>query len=339
MTGVSVAALEEVVHLVQDDLGEVERRLDEELRSEVPLVGEIGRYVGASGGKRLRPVLLLLASRLSGYRGERATALAALVELLHTATLLHDDVVDEAPLRRGRASVNGRWGNELAVLLGDFLFSRAMAMALSPDDLRLLKLLSEVTQRMIEGEVLEIERCGDLTLTAEERQDIIRRKTAELFSASLRMGAMVGGASDETERALAGYGLSLGICFQMVDDLLDVSADEKLLGKPVGNDLREGKLTLPVILTLRRAGRPALDSIRAVVEDRGYARVGPREIARLVRESGALDESWLLAERHAEAARRALLRIEPSPYRDALMFLPDFVLGCGLGRRPLVKSR
>jgi octaprenyl-diphosphate synthase len=326
MTAVGVAALEEVVHLVEDDLREVERLLDEELRSELPLVAAIGRHVREGGGKRLRPALLLLACRLSGRRSERATALAAVVELLHTATLIHDDVIDVATRRRGRPSVNGRWGNQLAVLLGDLLFTKAMALTLSADNVRMLRLLSEVMQQMIEGEVLEIERCGDLALTTDERLEIVRRKTAELFSACLRLGAMVGGADDTRERALADFGRSLGICFQMVDDLLDLTAEEARLGKPAGNDLSEGKLTLPVILTLRRAGRPALDGIRAVVEDRGYARVPRGEIARLARESGALDEAWLLAERHAEAARRALVRFEPSPYRDALLCLPDFVL-------------
>ena len=224
----------------------------------MPLVGEIGRYIRDGGGKRIRPALLLLPCRLCGYRGERAILLAAVVEFIHTATLLHDDIIDEATVRRGRRSVNSRWGNDITVLLGDFLYTKSMSMALSQDNLRILRLLSDVTLRMIEGELLEIERNGDLDVSADDHLDIIRRKTAALFSACLRIGGMLGEVGEERERALASYGLNLGICFQMVDDLLDFTADEKVLGKPVANDLREGKLTLPVDLhAAARRGRGA----------------------------------------------------------------------------------
>jgi octaprenyl-diphosphate synthase len=222
--------------------------------------------------------------------------------------------------------VNSRWGNDLTVLLGDFLYTKSMSMALSQDNLRILRLLSDVTLRMIEGEILEIERCADLSVSADDHLDIIRRKTAALFSASLRIGAMLAEAGEAKERALAEYGLNLGICFQMVDDLLDLTADEKVLGKPVANDLREGKLTLPVILTLQRTGKPGLDKIRAVLDDRGFARVPAQEIARLARECGALEEARRLAERYAEAARRELMGFERSPHREALLALPDFIL-------------
>jgi octaprenyl-diphosphate synthase len=322
----SVMGLKDIVRLVEDDLGKVEEVFRTQVRSDVPLVGEIGRYVQEGGGKRVRPALLLLASRLSGYRGERAVTLASTVEFIHTASLLHDDIIDEATTRRGRRSVNSRWGNDITVLLGDFLYTKAMAMALSQDNLRILRLLSDVTLSMIEGEILEIERCADLRVTPDDHIEIIRRKTAALFSASLRIGGMLGELGEAKERALASYGMNLGICFQMVDDLLDLTADEKILGKPVANDLREGKLTLPAIFTLQRTGDDGLEKVRAVLDDRGFARVSAQEIARLARDCGALDEARVLAERYAEQARRDLQPFERSAYREALEALPDFIL-------------
>jgi len=318
--------LKEIVSLVEDDLVKVEALFEEQCRSDVSLVGEIGRYIREGGGKRIRPALLLLACRLCGYRGDRSILLASVVEFIHTATLLHDDIIDEATTRRGRRSVNSRWGNDVTVLLGDFLYTKSMSMALSQDNLKILRLLSDVTLRMIEGEILEIERDADLRMTESAHTDIIKRKTAHLFSACLRIGAILGEVGDERERALASYGLNLGICFQMVDDLLDFTADEKVLGKPVANDLREGKLTLPAIFMLRRGGALAEKRIAAVLEDRGFDRVTPDEIARLARETGALDEARRLAESYADVARRDLLAFDRSPYREALSLLPDFIL-------------
>jgi octaprenyl-diphosphate synthase len=326
VSGRSVADLKEIVQLIEDDLAKVEDFFEEQVRSDIPLIAEVGRYIRDGGGKRIRPALLLLSCRLSGYSGDRAILLAAVVEFIHTATLLHDDIIDQATVRRGRRSVNSRWGNDLTVLLGDFLYTKSMAMALSQDNLRILRLLSDVTLRMIEGEILEIERCADLGVTVDDHLEIIRRKTAALFSACLRIGGMLGEVGEAKERALASYGLNLGICFQMVDDLLDLTADEKVLGKPVANDLREGKLTLPAIFTLQRAGAPGLEKVRAVLDDRGFARVPAHEIARLARDCGALGEARALAERYAEAARRDLQPFERSPYREALAVLPDFIL-------------
>jgi len=322
----SVAGLKEIVALVEDDLAKVEALFQEQVLSDVGLVAEIGRYIQQGGGKRIRPALLLLGSRLCGYRGDRGVLLAAVVEFIHTATLLHDDIIDEATVRRGRRSVNSRWGNDITVLLGDFLYTKSMAMALSQENLPILRLLSDVTLRMIEGEILEIERNGNLDVTEADHLDIIRRKTADLFAACMRIGAILGGVGDEREKALASYGLNLGICFQMVDDLLDFTAEEKTLGKPVANDLREGKLTLPMILLLRKAGRPGIEKIGTVLADRGFGRVSREEIVRLAREHGALDEAQALAETYAEKARRDLAVFDRSPYREALEVLPDFIL-------------
>jgi octaprenyl-diphosphate synthase len=320
------ADLKEIVALVEDDLARVEVLFAEQFRSDVALVAEIGRYVQDGGGKRIRPALLLLACGLCGYRGERAAVLASVVEFIHTATLLHDDIIDQATVRRGRSSVNSRWGNDITVLLGDFLYTKAMSTALSRDNLRILRLLSDVTLRMVEGQLLEIERNGDLAVSDAAHLDIVRRKTADLFSACMRIGGMLADAGDEREAALASYGLNLGICFQMVDDLLDFTADEKVLGKPTANDLREGKLTLPVIFLLRRAGRAGAEMVEAVLADRGFDRVSREELVGLAREAGALDEARALAERYAEAARRDLAGFERSRYREALLSLPDFIL-------------
>jgi octaprenyl-diphosphate synthase len=326
LNGRGVADLKDILQLVEDDLARVEELFQEQVRSDVKLVSEIGRYIQEGGGKRIRPALLLLACRLCGYRGNRAILLASVVEFIHTATLLHDDIIDEATVRRGRRSVNSRWGNDITVLLGDFLYTKSMSMALSQDNLKILRLLSDVTLRMIEGEILEIERNGDLKVNPADHIDIIRRKTADLFAGCMRIGAILGEVGPEREEALAAYGLDLGTCFQMVDDLLDFTAEEKTLGKPVANDLREGKLTLPMIFLLRRAGAPGIDKVSIVLEDRGFGRVSREEIVRLAREHGALDEARGLAEQYAAAARRDLLVFDRSPYREALEALPDFIL-------------
>ena len=324
--GRGVADLKDIVQLVEDDLVQVEQLFEEQFRSDVGLIAEIGRYIREGGGKRIRPALLLLACRLCGYRGPRAILLASVVEFIHTATLLHDDIIDQATTRRGRKSVNSRWGNDITVLLGDFLYTKAMSTALSQDNLKVLRLLSDVTLRMIEGQLLEIERSADLHTSEAQHLDIIRRKTADLFSACVSIGAILGEVGAERERALASYGLNLGICFQMVDDLLDFTADEKVLGKPAANDLREGKLTLPVIFLLRRAGAPGKETVAAVLADRGFDRVSREQLLRLARDHGALEEARVLAERYAQAARHDLAGFERSPYREALEALPDFIL-------------
>jgi len=318
--------LQDIVRLVGDDLIRVEALFAEQARSDVHLVSEIGRYIREGGGKRVRPALLLLAGRLCGSRGERAIVLAATVEFIHAATLLHDDIIDEATVRRGRRSVNSRWGNDITVLLGDFLYTKSMAMALSQDNLPILRLLSDTTLRMIEGEILEIERDGNMEVTEDDHLDLIRRKTADLFAACTRIGALLGEVGDEREQALTSYGLNLGMCFQMVDDLLDFTAEEKTLGKPVASDLREGKVTLPMIFLLRRASKADAEKVRAVLEDRGFRRVTRDEIVRLARDHGALEKARELAEQYAEAAREDLMAFERSPYRDALEALPGFIL-------------
>jgi len=324
--GKSALSLRQIVDLVEDDLAKVEELFEEQMRSDIPLVSEIARYVRDGGGKRIRPALLLLACRACGYRGDRAVLLAGVVEFIHSATLLHDDIIDGATVRRGRRSVNSRWGNDITVLLGDFLYTKAMSMALSQDNLRILRLLSDVTLRMIEGQLLEIEHDRDLEVTPDQHVDIIRRKTADLFSACTRIGPMLAEMGDEREQAMARYGLNLGICFQMIDDLLDFTATEEVLGKPVASDLRDGKLTLPAIFLRARGGAPAREKVAAVLEDRGFTRVSRDELVRLAWDTGAIDEARRLAADYAQKALADLAPFERGAYREALAYLPEFLL-------------
>ena len=319
-------ALRDILGLVEKDLLRVERVFQDEFLSDLRVISEVASHVRDAGGKRIRPALLLLASRLFGHSSDRMITLAAVVEYIHTATLLHDDVIDEASTRRGRKSANAHWGNKTTVLIGDFLYTKSMAMALTQDNLGILRLLSEVTLRMIEGQVLEIEREADLSVREEQHLDIIRRKTADLFAACMRIGAILGNASEEKEQALSAYGLALGLAFQMKDDLLDFTASEKALGKPVGLDLREGKLTLPVIYMLETGDAEVRRKVERVVEDRGFDQVSHAEIVLLARRTGALARAEEMAIRQAEAARRALSVFAPSKERDALLTLPDFIL-------------
>ena len=319
-------ALPNILGLVENDLLRVERVFREEFLSDLSVISDVAAHVRDAGGKRIRPALLLLASRLFSHSSDRMITLGAVVEYIHTATLLHDDVIDEAATRRGRKSANSRWGNKTTVLIGDFLYTKSMAMALTQENLVILRLLSEVTLRMIEGQVLEIEYEADLSVREEQHLDIIRRKTADLFGACMRIGAILGGASSEKERALSAYGLALGLAFQMKDDLLDFTASESALGKPVGLDLREGKLTLPVIYMLESGDAEAREKIEMVIEDRGFSRVSHAQILGLARRTGALDRAASMAVREAEAACAALAAFDPSPERDALLTLPGFIL-------------
>jgi octaprenyl-diphosphate synthase len=319
-------ALPEILGLVEQDLVRVERVFREEFLSDLQVISDVAAHVRDAGGKRIRPALLLLASRLFAHESDRMITLGAVVEYIHTATLLHDDVIDEAATRRGRKSANARWGNKTTVLIGDFLYTKSMAMALTQDNLGILRLLSDVTLRMIEGQVLEIEREADLKVREDQHIDIIRRKTADLFAACMRIGAILGRASAEKEEAVAAYGLALGLAFQMKDDLLDFTASEKALGKPVGLDLREGKLTLPVIYMMEGGDAEVRNKVAMVVEDRGFERVSHAEIVALARRTGALARAEETAIRQAETARRSLQVFPPSAERDALMTLPDFIL-------------
>ncbi len=318
--------LAQIFEPIREDLEAVEQEFVRHIQSRVALIPEMGRYIQNSGGKRVRPAVLLMASRLSGYKGERAVLYASVVEFIHTATLVHDDIIDGADLRRGRLAVHSRWGNDITVLLGDYLYIKSMAMALTQDSLEIIRLLCDVTLRMIEGELYQLTKTGDVDISEEEHFEIIRRKTAFLFGGCAQIGGMLGGVPPERESALREYGFNLGIAFQLVDDLLDYTADATSLGKPVGGDLREGKVTLPIILLLRAAGGDADSLIRTVVADRGVSQEQWREIVRLLREHRATELAYTRAVEYANRAKACLAVFPPSRERDALLSLPDYVL-------------
>jgi octaprenyl-diphosphate synthase len=267
-----------------------------------------------------------MASRLCGYRGERAILYASVVEFIHTATLVHDDIIDGSDLRRGRLAVHSQWGNEVTVLLGDYLYIKSMALALSEDSIDLIRLLCDVTLRMIEGELYQLTKNGDAGVSEEEHLEIIRRKTAYLFSACAEIGGMLGTVGSEERKALAGYGLSLGMLFQLVDDLLDLSGNARTLGKPVGSDLREGKVTLPVIHLLKKADDNARQLIHSIVEKREMPTKSWQEVSRLLTQHGALDYAYSQAVEYGKAAKKHLSIFPPTPDREVLMALPDYLL-------------
>ena len=312
---------------IRSKLEQVEAELASRTRSPIPTISLIGDYLVEGGGKRIRPSLLLLASRLLGYEGDRDVRYAAVVEFIHTATLVHDDIVDGAETRRGRLAAHSRWGNDITVLLGDYLYIRSMAMALTQDTLDVVRLLCNVTLRMIEGELYQLTKAGDVAITEDEHFEIIRRKTAYLFSGCAEIGALLGNATPDQRTALRDYGFNLGIAFQIVDDVLDYTADESALGKPIGGDLREGKITLPVILLLQRTGPEVHALVQEIVANKSVTPEAWRTIRDLLRSHGAVEEAFARAVTYGERARTHLRGAFPaSEPRDGLLALVDYVL-------------
>ena len=308
-------------------MARVEREFARHLESRVELIPQMGKYVQMSGGKRVRPAVLLMSARLCGYTGDRGVLNAAVVEFIHTATLVHDDIIDGAETRRGRLTAHSRWGSDITVLLGDYLYIRSMAMALTQDSLEVVRLLCDCTLKMIEGELYQLTKTGDANITEEEHFEIIRRKTAYLFSGCAEIGGLLGTATVEQLTALRQYGLDLGIAFQIVDDVLDYMADETALGKPIGGDLREGKVTLPIILLLQRSGPEAAQLIHAVVADGQVTPEKWRAIKDLLALHGAVDSAFERAVEHATKAKESLAAaFSPSPERDGLLALADYVI-------------
>lgn len=320
------ADLAQIFEPIRDDLEAVEHEFVRHIQSRVALIPEMGRYIQKSGGKRVRPAVLLMAARLGGYSGPGAVLYASVVEFIHTATLVHDDIIDQADLRRGRLAVHSRWGNDITVLLGDYLYIKSMAMALTQDSLEIIRLLCDVTLRMIEGELYQLTKTGDVDITEDEHFEIIRRKTAFLFGGCAQIGGMLGGLPVEQQEALREYGFNLGVAFQLVDDLLDYTADAAALGKPIGGDLREGKVTLPVIFLLRRGGEAADSLIRQIVRDRAVTPEQWRTVLDLLGQHGTTEQAYARAVEYAARAKDHLAVFPPSRERDALAALTDYVL-------------
>ena len=324
---------------IRDDLKQVEREFARQVQSQVELIPTIGNYIQDGGGKRIRPAVLLMAARMAGYTGDPPTGsgspraesnaavlYASVIEFIHTATLVHDDIIDESELRRGREAVHTRWGNHVTVLFGDFLYLKSMSLALTQDSLEIIRLLCDVTLRIVEGEIYQLTKNGVVDLTEEEHFDIMRRKTAYLFAGSAKIGAMLGPTTREQQEALWDYGLNIGMAFQIADDVLDFTGEEVALGKPVGGDLREGKVTLPVIHLLSRGDTRADTLIRKVVADRTVTIEDWREIRGLLAQARSTEYARRMASDYIERAKKALYAFPPSDARDALMYLPDYVI-------------
>jgi octaprenyl-diphosphate synthase len=320
------ARAERLIELIAPKLQLVEEELERNFQSQIKTISDVGQHILAGGGKRLRPALLLLASEMLGYKGYRDVLYGAVVEYIHTATLVHDDIIDEAELRRGRTSVNYGWGNELTVLVGDYIFMHSMRLALAEGNLDVLRLLSNVTIRMIEGEILGLEKNGRADVSMEDYFEIVARKTAALFGACCRIPAYLVDLSDDIASSLFDYGLNLGICFQVIDDLLDFTSSTEVLGKPALSDLKEGKLTLPLILTMPRATPRERELISRVVTTKSFDGVAPAEVIEIVRRYGAIEESRKIARDYAARARASLEPFPHSPAREALDAALDFVL-------------
>ena len=319
-------ALSQLFDPIRDDLARVEREFGRHVESHVELIPQIGRYIQQSGGKRVRPAVLLMAARLCGYTGDRAVLYASVIEFIHTATLVHDDIIDGSDWRRGQLAVHSRWGNDITVLLGDYLYIKSMALALTHDMLHVIRLLCDVTLRMIEGELYQLTKNGDVDISEEEHLEIIRRKTAYLFGGCAEIGGMLGDVSPDQREALREYGFNLGIAFQLVDDVLDLTGDRQVLGKPVGSDLREGKVTLPIIHLLARSEDGIGNLVRHIVRDRAMSPEQWQQLSCALADDGAIEYALCKAESFAEKARKPLYSFAPSLERDALFALPDYIL-------------
>jgi len=317
-TAVPSTADARAVHdVIAQEMEVVDGVIRERLRSDVALVNQIGHYIIGAGGKRIRPRLLLLFARALGFRGPERFTLAAVVEFIHTATLLHDDVVDESSLRRGRPTANEMFGNAASVLVGDFLYSRAFQMMVSVNRMPVLEVLADATNVIAEGEVLQLMNMHDADLAVDEYLRVIRFKTAKLFEASARLGAVLAEAPPQVEDSCAAYGRALGTAFQLVDDLLDYDGDPRALGKNVGDDLREGKPTLPLLVAMERAGPEERALMRSAIERGEVERLD--DVVRIVRQTGALEATRDVARREARAAIDCLQVLPPSPEREALL--------------------
>ena len=303
----------------------IEQELGRESTSSVSTITEIAEYLRGGGGKRIRPSLLLLSAHTLGYFGPGAIRLGAVVEMVHTATLVHDDIIDGADLRRGRPSANTTWGNEKCVLAGDWLYMRAFREAMVEKDLNILDLLIGLTQKMVEGELLQIQKLGKAVSEA-EYYDLIDRKTACLFAVSMRLGAVLAGASEADEASLAAYGKAVGLAFQIVDDVLDLTATEEVLGKPVASDLREGKATLAVIHSMDHGTAADRQAIQRVLNDRSFEHVSPQQILEILLRNGSVEYAMAAADHYAKKSREALASLPDSEFKRALLWLPDFVV-------------
>ncbi|MEW7981954.1 MAG: octaprenyl diphosphate synthase [Candidatus Sedimenticola endophacoides] len=314
--------ISEIRQLIAEDLAAVDDLILRRLHSDVILINQIGQYIVNSGGKRLRPVIVLLAARALGYQGDKHIELAAVIEFIHTATLLHDDVVDGSELRRNRDTANAVWGNAASVLVGDFLYSRSFEMMVAVDRMRVMQILSTATNRIAEGEVLQLLNCNNPDTTEEQYREVILRKTATLFEAGAQLGAVVNLAPEAQEQALAAYGLHLGIAFQIIDDALDYSTCGDEIGKNIGDDLEEGKPTLPLLRAMAVGGADQQAALREAIEKGGREHI--EIVMNAIESTDAIEYTSRLATEEADKAIQALEALPDTPYRRALAAIAEF---------------
>jgi octaprenyl-diphosphate synthase len=314
--------IQSIYTLIEDDMAAVDAMIQARLQSDVVLINQLGHYIINSGGKRLRPALAILSARACGYQGEGYTNLATIIEFIHTATLLHDDVVDGSDMRRGKETANTLWGNEASVLVGDFLYTRSFEMMVEMDSMPLMKILSHTTNVIAEGEVLQLLNCNDPDTSEAAYLEVIHHKTAKLFEAAGRLGAVISQSSNDIEQAMADYAMHLGSAFQLVDDLLDYSESSETIGKNIGDDLAEGKPTLPLIYAMQHGNDAQKQVIRHAIEHGERDRID--EIITIIQDTGAIDYTSQAALKEAEQAKMALELLPNSVYKEALLSLADF---------------
>lgn len=317
--------LKQITELTAQDMAEVNTEILEQLNSEVTLINQLGHYIISSGGKRIRPIITVLAARALHYQGKQHVIVAALIEFIHTATLLHDDVVDESDMRRGKATANAAFGNAASVLVGDFIYTRAFQMMTALESLRVLKLMSEAVNIIAEGEVLQLMNCNDPDITIDSYMRVIYSKTARLFEAASQSSAILAGANTHQEAALRDYGRYLGTAFQLIDDLLDYGADGKTLGKNIGDDLNEGKPTLPLLHAMRNGTPEQTALIRQAIKQ-GNGRHFLKTVLETMHQCDSLGYTRRCAEKEVEKAIASLDCLSPSPYRNALKSLADIAV-------------
>jgi len=314
--------IQSIYSLIKDDMSSVDTMIQARLQSDVVLINQLGHYIINSGGKRLRPALAILCARACGYHGDQHINLATIIEFIHTATLLHDDVVDNSDMRRGRETANNLWGNEASVLVGDFLYTRSFEMMVEMDSMRLMKILSHTTNIIAEGEVLQLLNCHDADTSEESYLEVIHHKTAKLFEAAGQLGAVISKSSAEVEAEMSNYAMHLGSAFQLVDDLLDYSASSESIGKNIGDDLAEGKPTLPLIYAMKHGTQQQAQVIRTAIEEGQRDKID--EIITIINETGAIDYTSQAAKREVDNAKAALDSLADSHYKTALLALADF---------------
>lgn len=317
--------LQDVFDMYEDRLRLVELKIAELFRNKAAVIPLIGSYITSSGGKRLRPLFHLISAEIAGYKGDAQIEIAGIIESIHTASLLHDDIVDMAEMRRGKPTANSVWGNQVVVLVGDFLYSNALKTAVSLKNQKIMEALSEATTRMTEGELLQLNRIGDPEMTEEDYIEIISAKTGALISAACRIGAVLGGMPEEMETALGGFGMKIGIVFQMADDILDYMAEEGDLGKKLCKDLEEGKITLPLLYLLREADEEEVIELKRIISD-NFQGEGIEKVMTLLKKYRAIDASFKRARSLVDEAKAGLSAFPHTPAKDALLTIADYSL-------------